>query len=188
MAVLCGGDYDKVSHFNPFFFLSILFKSKPKVGLDGCGWKTAHLLAQSELATSLFIAASTLTSQSGLWDFLCDWRNELRTLLAFDPQNILGRRYPSLANNVTDNFPSIDLILQYAQPLTSWTMDQIPDTASWQPRQPRLTEIAALCEKFFSWGSSGDIVSRFKGTLWPGIAIQHLLQVRKIIKFMWAER
>jgi len=57
-------------------------------------------------------------------------------------------------------------------------MDQVPNTASWQRRQPHLTEIAALCEKFFSWGSSGDIVSRFKNTLWPGIAIQHLLQVR----------
>lgn len=174
-AILCGGDYDKVSHFNPFFF-SILFKSK--VGLPGCGWKTARLLAQSELATSLFIAASTSTSSSGLRNFLCDWRKRLRTLLAFDPQNILGRRYPSLANNVTDNFPSIEVILQYAQPLTSWKTDQMPNAASWQRRQPHLTEIAVLCEKFFSWGSSGDIVSCFKNTLWPGIAIQHLLQVR----------
>ena len=182
MAVLCGGDYDKVSRFNPFFSLpySIL---NPKTGLDGCGWKTARLLAQSELATSLFISASTSTSRSGLRDFLCDWRNKLRTLLAFNPQNILGRRYPSLANNVTDHFPSIDLILQYAQPLTSWKTDQMPNTASWQRRQPHLTAIAALCEKFFSWGSSGDIVSCFKNTLWPGIAIQHLLQVRNELSY-----
>ena len=153
MAILCGGDYDKVSHFNPFFFsLSwFLFKSKPKVGLDGCGWKTVHLLTQSELATSIFIAASNLTSWSGLVNFLCDWWKKLHTLLAFDPQNILGRRYPSLAKNITDNFPSVDLILQYAQPLTSWTMDQMLNTASWQCRQPNLTEIVALCEKFFSW-------------------------------------
>ena len=89
MAILYGGDYNKVSHLNPFS-LSILFKSKPKVRLDGYGWKTAHLLAQSELATSLFIATSTSTSQSGLQDFLCDWQNKLCTLLAFDPQNILG--------------------------------------------------------------------------------------------------
>jgi Holliday junction resolvase YEN1 len=59
----------------------------------------------------------------------------------------------------------------------------MPNTASWQSRQPHLTKIAALCEKFFSWGSSGDIVSRFKNTLWPGIAIQHLLQVRNIILY-----
>ena len=119
-----------------------------------------------------------MTSLSGLCDFLCDWQNKLRTILAFNPQNILGRRYASLANNVTDNFPSVDLILQYVRPLTSWTMYQLPNTASWQPRQPRLPEIVALCEKFFSWGSSGDIVSCFKNSLWPGIAIQHLLQVR----------
>ena len=114
------------------FFFSILFKSKPKVRLDGCGWKTARLLAQSELATTLFIAASTSTSRSELRDFLCYWQNNLRTILAFDPQNLLGRRYLSLANNITDNFPSVDLILQYAQPITSWKTDQIPNTASWQ--------------------------------------------------------
>ena len=177
MAILCGGDYNKVSRLNPIF-ISLSLKSKSKVGLEGCGWKTACLLTQSELTTSLFIAASTSTSRSGLRDFLRDWRNKLRSLLAFDPQNILGRRYPSLANNITDKFPSVDLILQYVQPLTSWTMDQVPNAASWQRRQPHLTEIAVLCEKFFSWGSSGDIVSRFRNTLWPGIAIQHLLQVR----------
>ncbi|KAF8969668.1 PIN domain-like protein [Flammula alnicola] len=155
MAILCGGDYDKV-------------------GLEGCGWKTARLLAQSELAKSLFIAASKSTSRAGLKEFLCDWRRKFRTLLAHDPQNMLGRKYPSLVKNVTDSFPLIDLILQYAQPLTSWTMDRIPNTSSWQLRQPRLTEIATLCEKFFSWGSSGDIVSRFKKTLWQGIAIRQL--------------
>ena len=63
------------------FFFSILFKSKPKVGLDGCGWKTARLLAQSELAMTLFIAASTSTSRSELQDFLCYWQNDLRTNL-----------------------------------------------------------------------------------------------------------
>ena len=68
-------------------------------------------------------------------------------------------------------------------------MYQLPDTASWQPRQPCLPEIVALCEKFFSWGSSGDIVSRFKNSLWPGIAIQHLLQVRNksFIQFVRAD-
>ena len=97
--------------------------------------------------------------------FFCEWRPKLRTLLVYDPQNILGRRYPLLAKNITDTFPSIDIILQYAQPLTSWTMDQIPDTKSWRLRRPCLAEITSLCEKYFSWGSSGDIVSRFKETL-----------------------
>jgi Holliday junction resolvase YEN1 len=152
-----------------------------EVGLKGCGWKTARLLAQSELAKSLFLAASLSSSREELQDFLRGWRPKLRTLLLYDLQNILGRRYPLLAKNVTDTFPSVDIILQYARPLTSWTMDQIPDTKSWQLRRPCLAKIATLCEKYFSWGSSGDIVSRFKETLWPGITIRHLLLVRNIV-------
>jgi Holliday junction resolvase YEN1 len=98
-----------------------------------------------------------------------------------DPQNILGRRYPSLAKNVTDAFPSVDVVFQYAQPLTSWTMDQVPDVRSWKLQRPHLAEIATLCEKYFSWGSSGDIVARFKETLWPGITVRYLLLVRDMI-------
>ena len=166
--------------FRPFFYVfSISFQLED--GLKGCGWKTARLLARSELAKSLFLAASTSSSQAGLREFLRDWRPKLRTLLVHDPQNILGRRYPSLAKNITDTFPSVDVVLQYAQPLTSWTMDQIPDTKSWQLRQPCLTKIATLCEKYFSWGSSGNIVSRFKETLWPGITVRYLLLVRNIV-------
>ena len=178
MAILCGGDYNKLSLMPAVYFKFSIFY---QVGLKGCGWKTACLLAQSELARSLFLAASLSSSQAGLRNFLRDWRPKLRTLLAHDPQNILGRRYPLLAKNITDTFPSVDIVLQYAQPLTSWTMDQIPDTNSWQLRQPCLTKIATLCEKYFSWGSSGDIVSRFKETLWPGITIRHLLLVRNIV-------
>ena len=172
-----------VSYRLSFKVLIILFQFK--VGLKGCGWKTARLLAQSELAKSLFLAASMSSSRAGLRDFLCDWRPKLRTLLVHDPQNILGRRYPLLAKNITDTFPSVDVVLQYAQPLTSWTMNQIPDTKSWQLRRPCLAKIATLCEKYFSWGSSGDIVSRFKETLWPGITIRHLLLVGTIfLKFL----
>ena len=118
------------------------------------------------------------SSQAGLQDFLHDWRPKFQTLLAHDPQNILGQRYPLLAKNITNTFPSVDIVLQYARPLTSWTMDQIPDTKSWQLRRPYLTKIATLCEKYFSWGSSGDIVSHFRETLWPGITVRHLLLVR----------
>ena len=121
-----------------------------------------------------------MSSRAELRDFLCDWRPKFRALLVYNLQNILGRRYPLLAKNITNTFPSVDVILQYAQPLTSWTMDQIPDTKSWQLQRPCLAKISTLCEKYFSWGSSGDIVSRFKETLWPGITVRHLLLVRNV--------
>ena len=90
-----------------------------------------------------------------------------------DPENILGWRYPSLVKNVTDTFPSVDVVFQYAQPLTSWTMDQVPDMTPWKLQWPRLAEIATLCEKYFSWGSSGDIMMCFKEMLWPSITVHH---------------
>jgi Holliday junction resolvase YEN1 len=140
---------------------TILFQLE--AGLKGCGWKTARLLAQSELAKSLFLAVSESSSQAVLEEFLRDWRLKFLTLLTHDPQNVLGRSYPLLAKNITDTFPSVDVVFRYAQPLTSWTIDRIPDMKSCQLRQPCLIEIATLCEKYFSWGSSNDIVSRFKG-------------------------
>ena len=132
MAILCGGDYDKVSLIPTISFKFSSSHFDFEVGLKGCGWKIARSLAQSELAKSLFLAASTSSSHAGLQDFLRDWCPKLQTLLVHDPNNILGRRYLLLAKNITDTFPSVDVVLQYAHPLTSWTMDQIPDTKSWQ--------------------------------------------------------
>ncbi|KAF8190100.1 PIN domain-like protein [Pholiota molesta] len=157
MAILCGGDYDNT-------------------GLIGCGWKTASRLARTELAHSLFNAATSLLSREDLCTFLCEWREAFRILLAQDPNNVLGRKYPSLASNVTDEFPPVDILLLYAHPVTSWSMgSQTPDQSLWRLRQPDLPAIGTLCEKYFSWGSSGDMVASCKGTLWPGVAIRSLL-------------
>lgn len=115
-------------------------------------------------------------------DFLSQWRKDFRAFLSQDPNNVLGRKFPLLAESVTDNFPSIDVLYLYAQLMTSWTVEQVPDQSNWRPRQPHLAEISILCEKYFSWGSSGEMVTRFRDTLWPGVAIRYLLaQVREII-------
>ena len=94
---------------SPSLFSTILFPFE--VGLEGCGWKTACLLTWNELAKSLFLAVSMSSSQAGLWDFLCDWCPKFQTLLAHNPQNILGWRYPLLAGKITNTFPLIDVVL-----------------------------------------------------------------------------
>ncbi|KAF8177432.1 PIN domain-like protein [Pholiota molesta] len=161
MAILCGGDYHKA-------------------GLSGCGWKTACRLARTELAHSLFVVAVSSPSHEALRAFLPEWRESFRTLLAQDPDNKLGKRYPSLAQKVTDEFPCTDVLLQYAQPVTSWTIGQTPDQSLWYFRQPCFAEIGVLCEKYFSWGSSGDMASRCKETLWPGIVVRYLVAQRNL--------
>ncbi|KAF8188688.1 PIN domain-like protein [Pholiota molesta] len=161
MAILCGSDYHKT-------------------GLSGCGWKTARQLACTELAHSLFTATLSLPSRAALQNFLCEWRQSFRTLLSEDPDHVLGKKLPSLASKIDCSFPSIDVLLQYAKPLTSWTAAgcEPPDALSWKLRQPRVNDIGTLCEKYFSWGSFQEIVARLKGNLWPGIAVRHLLQVK----------
>uniref|UniRef100_A0A0D2PKX7 XPG-I domain-containing protein n=1 Tax=Hypholoma sublateritium (strain FD-334 SS-4) TaxID=945553 RepID=A0A0D2PKX7_HYPSF len=157
MAILCGGDYHK--------------------GLRGCGWKTACQIAQTPLADSLFTAATHLPSKQSLDAFLADWRKSFRILLEQDPDNELSHTFPSLAQNVTNlKFPPVDIVLLYAQPVTSWSTGySLPDKSSWCLRQPCLSEIGVLCEKYFSWGSSGEFVARAEKTLWPGVAVRYLL-------------
>ncbi|KAF8904707.1 hypothetical protein CPB84DRAFT_1835590 [Gymnopilus junonius] len=156
MAILCGGDYNKE-------------------GLPGCGWQTACQLAQTDLAHRLFTVALTSPSKEAMRVSLIDWRKDLRTVLTNDPQNVLGRRYPQLAKNVTPKFPSIDVLLLYARPITSWTANQIPNTESWHLRPPDPTAIANHSEKYFSWGSHGEMIGRFREKLWPGIVFRYLL-------------
>lgn len=94
-------------------------------------------------------------------------------MLLEDPLNELeGLRFKTLAEQVTEAFPSIDILLLYGQPLTSWTTGQEPpDQSQWRLRQPQLTEVSILCEKYFLWISSGRAINRFKDTLWPGVAV-----------------
>ncbi|KAF8816797.1 PIN domain-like protein [Phlegmacium glaucopus] len=130
------------------FLLAILNRGDyDSVGLAGCGPTIVHKLAQSELAPSLFRAVSDLLREA-LSDFLADWRQTLN--------------YPAVARNISSKFPSIDVLLRYACPVTSWMTDTIPDTSCWTFCQPDIMAIALLCEKSFSWGTSGQIVARFQ--------------------------
>lgn len=179
MAILCGGDYNPVnfSLFSPFISLS----DKSQGGLPGCGWKTALQLSRTNFATDLFLAARTIPTRQQMRDFLLGWRQDFRRLLAENPDNKLDRQYPLIANNVSSTFPAIDALSLYANPITSWTVDdQVPDIASWCLRPPNPTKIALLCEKYFSWGSLGEIVPRFKKTLWPGLVFRYILLVSSL--------
>jgi len=147
-----------------------------QVGLAGCGRTIAHKLAQSDLAPSLFRAASDLP-RGELPNFLADWQKKLKVQLILDPNGLLGRKYLAVARNISTNFPSIDVLLRYACPITSWTTDAVPDTSQWNFCQPNISAIALLCEKSFLWGSSGQIVDRFWKNVWKGVVVWYLLKV-----------
>ena len=175
LAILNGGDYDTVC----FLYVSrCLCYIHLQVGLAGCGSTIAHKLAQSDLAETLYHATLNLPREA-LSEFLADWRQKLKYQLTFDINGLLGQKYPAVARKVSSKFPSIDILLLYANPVTSWTMtaDIIPDSSQWRLRQPDLPAIGLLCEKSFSWGTSGQMIARFQKNVWRGIVMRYLLQV-----------
>jgi hypothetical protein len=112
--------------------------------------------------------------------FLTTWRNELRNELSTDKSGFLGRRFPGLADSIHNNFPALHVIYQYVKPATSWSNGADgPDTSTWLPRQPRLPELAALCERTFSW-SPVVIDNSFRKNVWDGCCVQRLAQITKV--------
>jgi Holliday junction resolvase YEN1 len=180
LAILNGGDYDAVcflfiSQFTVSLFIYL------QVGLAGCGPTIAHKLAQSDLAGTLFRATLGLPREA-LSEFLVDWRKKLKHQLTLDSNGLLGRKHPAVAQNVSSNFPSIEILLLYADPVTSWKVDIVPDSSQWTLRQPDLPAIGLLCEKSFSWGTSGQMIARFQQNVWRGIVMRYLLQVIDLVQ------
>ena len=140
---------------------------------------TAFKLSHTGLGDSLLHAAQQLLVQE-LSRFLNSWRNELQNELSTDKSGFLGRHFPSLADSVHDNFPALRVIYQYVKPATSWSNGgDGPDTSAWLPQQPHLSELAALCERAFSW-SSVVIDNSFHKNVWEGCCVRRLVQITKV--------
>ena len=140
---------------------------------------TAFKLSHTGLGDSLLRAAQKLPEQE-LAGFLISWRNELRNELSTDKSGFLCRRFPSLANSVHNNFPTLSVIYQYVKPATSWSNSGNGlDTSVWLHQQPRLSELAALCERAFSW-SPVAINNSFCKNVWDGCCVQRLVQISKV--------
>ena len=177
LAILNGGDYDTVCSQFILCYLSFIYF---QVGLAGCGPTIAQKLAQSDLARTLFHAALRLP-RGALSEFLADWREKLRVQLMSDPNGLLGRKYPVVGHNIFNKFPSIDILLLYACPVTSWSANTIPDASQWRLCEPDLAAIASLCEKSFSWGTSHQIITRFQKSVWRGVVMRYLLLVYDLL-------
>ena len=143
-------------------------------GLNRCGIVTAHGLARCGLGDSLYQAAINLTREQ-LPAFLSNWRNELRHELRTDSQGHIGRKQPSLAKSVPDDFPDIGILLSYTNPITSETMGRATSNLklTWD-KEPDLGELAATCEFNFEWGYRDAIIKRFRTVIWPSAVLRIL--------------
>lgn len=144
-------------------------------GLRGCGVNTALALAQCGFADSLYTAATTLPRKS-LPNYLCQWRADLVTELQTNSQHIIGRRMTALSQSIPNDFPNINILLSYIQPITSLSEGRADfyEDLSWTEREPSVPELARVCEFYFEWGFEATILTRFRTCIWPSIVFRLL--------------
>ncbi|KAG6889870.1 hypothetical protein C0992_003766, partial [Termitomyces sp. T32_za158] len=143
-------------------------------GLNKCGTKTAHGLAKCGFGDTLFQAAQSKTREQ-LKSFLITWRHELCHELRTNSQGHIGTKHPSLANSVTPDFPDIDVLLSYTNPITSESMGC--STGTFRPtwlKEPDLGKLAATCEFYFEWGYREAIIKRFRTVIWHSAVLRIL--------------
>ncbi|KAI0742733.1 PIN domain-like protein, partial [Daedaleopsis nitida] len=150
-------------------------------GLERCGVATAHGLAKAGFGDTLLNAARTL-SRDGLEDFLVGWRQDIRNELRTNSSGRLQRKSPSLAKAIPEDFPNIDVLLAYTNPVTSEAKGPGHKNAvvDWD-KEPDLGRIAGLCEMYFEWGVKEIIIKRFRNVLWPS-AVLRILRRAALIK------
>ncbi|TFY57026.1 hypothetical protein EVJ58_g7276 [Rhodofomes roseus] len=152
-----------------------------QAGLAGCGGTIAHGLARCGFGDTLLTAARSL-QRSELPSFLRGWREEIRAELRTNSRGILGKKYAALAKKIPEDFPNIDVLLSYTNPITSESEAAAKGRVSkstkidWE-KEPDLGKIAGLCEMYFEWGVKEIIIKRFRTVLWPAAVLRILRRV-----------
>ncbi|KZV62574.1 hypothetical protein PENSPDRAFT_692391 [Peniophora sp. CONT] len=145
-------------------------------GVKGCGMKTAHGLARCGFGDELLDAVDT-RSRDDLPAFLADWRTRIREELKTNSRGMFDKRMLKLAREWPEDFPDLDILYLYTNPVTSKTdasarKTHIPPT--WK-KEPDFGKIANVCEMYFEWGFEEAVIKRFRTVLWNS-AIQRIFR------------
>jgi Holliday junction resolvase YEN1 len=133
----------------------------------------SHALARAGFGDSLVNAfVANHHDPHALSNALSQWRTCLRHYLSTNPDRLLSKRHPSLANQISDAFPSLRVLEDYVMPQTSERRGHVP-TFEWA-KQPSLKEIANRCEMHYEWGVKPLILKRFRNVIWGGALMQVL--------------
>ncbi|KAJ7024800.1 PIN domain-like protein [Mycena alexandri] len=163
------------------FLCALLLGGDYGAGPQGAGPTITQALAAQGFGRSL---ARILLSFDGfeLNQHLALWRQDLRQELRTNSSGQLDRRQPMLASNIPDDFPNVVIARLYLRPLTSMSpgfTGRLPDSSSWKPTSPNITELSRFCSTHFGW--TGEyLLKKFNSNLWPGIAFKLISSVRDI--------
>ncbi|KAK7060357.1 hypothetical protein VNI00_001122 [Paramarasmius palmivorus] len=166
IALCSGGDYDAT-------------------GIPSCGIKIAYGLAQAGFGKSLYQAATTYGhDRVSMETFLRKWRADVAQELRTNASGYLPMKKPSVANNIPNTFPDIDVLLSYVTPITSESKGRLDRydnlmvghgrNDGWVQKDPSLPKIARLCEQYFEWGIMDSIIKRFRTVIFHGAVLRIL--------------
>lgn len=154
IALLSGGDYHQA-------------------GLSGCGPKVAHGLAKCGFGDSLLSAVRT-QAREDVQEYLINWRRDIAEELRTNSRGILGRKYSTLSKSIPEEFPDIDILMSYVNPITSETEGKLHKIKATWERPLDLGRIAYICELYFEWGVRHVIIKRFRTVIWPAAVFRFL--------------
>ncbi|KAF8441336.1 PIN domain-like protein [Boletus edulis BED1] len=106
--------------------------------------------------------------------FLCGWRNDLRRVLATDPEGYIGREHGVLANSIPASFPCPNVLRQYICPVTSFSAPAVDGPVAQtsidhviNSRQPSLSTLALFCTSKFGWDTN-VVIQKMHATVLEG--------------------
>ncbi|KAF8135308.1 PIN domain-like protein [Mycena galopus ATCC 62051] len=154
-------------------------------GLAGAGPKVARALAAHGFGRTLVKVVETFRG-SDLHLQLDRWRNTLRHELRENSAGLLTKRYPKLADDISDAFPSLPILRLYLDPLTSRSprfMGPQPDVVGWRPREPNIPAISAFCSSRFGWNGV-HLLKKLNSNLWPCVVFRLISAVKLFHPFI----
>ena len=107
--------------------------------------------------------------------FLALWRKTLIHELQTNQSGFLHKCLPVLAASMPLDFPDLNLINLYLNPVTS-RLERCKETvATIAEQSPDLIRLAQFVEEHFVWGDLAGILKRFSTCVFPGLALRELL-------------
>ena len=169
-----------------FILISLLVGGNYNRGVEGIGTGIALGLAQCGYGDELLEVAQTLFP-ARLDAFLVNWCARIKQELSSNAHGYLHSAHPTLATNITDDFPNRRILGLYVKPLTSWSgigmgsADRVSDlAASWHSREPSIQNIASFCRLHFGWKDCSKLLDVFQGNLWDGVLCRMLSSVSSL--------
>lgn len=148
-----------------------------------CGPIVSFALARAGFGAELVDAYRSLDRITFVADFLPDFRAKLAGTLRENPDNLLGRRFGKLADELEGSsaFPSLEALDYYVHPLTSssststgghWPGFQSLSALS---SRPDLGQLARLLERWMEWDAQ-EVLDKLRRTVWEGASRRALME------------